>query len=291
MSMGDGMNTGTGLESNEARRHEGPEEIPADPVQPLRLDDLADRLALAGLPAEDAKVFLHLVVNGGKAAGVLARELQLNRAATYRVLSRLGEQDLVRSAGGHPSVFTAAPIDEVLEDLVSKQQARVRDLERLRGHIIGSIEALRRKAAPTPTSVLKVIRGRQEVLLIADLMMREAEESIHVSLSQPIWGAAGRSGAFASLARRREEGVAASVVGPADLAPELLAAAGARAPSHVASLNVIVVDRKDALLWVIIDPSTRLSAAGDQAMWTNEAAFGQCQAEMVDALHGPADPT
>ncbi len=256
-----------------------------DAHQSLRIQDIADRLTLAGLAPEEARVYLHLVVRGPRAAGIMARELQLNRAAVYRVLGRLGEQDLVRSDGGHPTVFAPAPIEEVIDDLVARQQARVRDLQGLRGRIEGFIESLRRASDPTPTSVLKVIRGRQEILLITDLMTREATRSIHLALTDAsAWGTFERSGGLANMARCAESGIQLTIVGPATLSAEQAQAAGAIRARPGEHVNVLVADRRDALTWIVLDESQRLSAPGDQAMWTNHGDFAGGQADAVARL-------
>ncbi len=268
-------------------------DAPADagPEPSLRIQDIADRLALAGLAPEDSRVYVHLVVHGPRAAGILARELRLNRPAVYRILARLGESDLVRADGGHPTLFTPAPIDHVLDDLVATQQARVRDLERLRGRIVASIESLRRDTQPAPTSILKVVRGRQDILLIADLMIREATKSLHVALTDPhAWAVCNRAGAMAHIMRRRNDGIEVVAVAPGD-ATEGASLSGegtvtkARSPEL---LNIIVADRSAALMWVVLDGSQRLAAPGDQAMWSNEGSFGEAQALHVEALGGTA---
>lgn len=266
----------------------------------VRFQDIADRLTAAGMGQDEARVFLHLSTQGGRPASAVARALGLSRAAVYRALARLAERDFVRSTNDHPARFEATPLEHVFDELLVLERARVEDLERLRGDLVAAASALgQTPTTPPPERILRVLRGRQDIYVIVELMIREAKESLYlVSTHGPGLSVGARMGAWNHAMERVEGGLRVRcAVRPTQQSRAMLAESALRDGLEVREVvsgegpfQLLVADGRDTLLWVLHDPSDRLDAAKDAAMWSNDPAFAAAQLRLFEALWDDARP-
>lgn len=268
----------------------------AEQAQVIKVDDIVQRLAWAGLDEDGSRAYLHLAIHGTAPAGRVARELDWSRTNTYRILGRLADQGFVLPTSDRPTRFSAAPVSGVFDHLLAVERARLDDLERLRDETLASITRLQEKAgAPSAESLMRVVRGRRDIRLIGEVMARQAKRSVSIVTTSDTGGDAGqRLRAWRDLLQRTRDGVDIRViVGGSDAVAAIGGTAidgDVRVPADGPPMTMMIVDDREVLQWVVRDGTDRTDGAGDAAMWSNGEEFGRSQAEFFATLWAQVDP-
>jgi sugar-specific transcriptional regulator TrmB len=93
----------------------------------LSLERVIKTLEGFGLKRMDAEVYIYLAKKGPLSAGEVATALKLSNQKFYHILKNLQEKGVVISNLGHPTVFSALPLAEVLElyIIINARQAQI----------------------------------------------------------------------------------------------------------------------------------------------------------------------
>ncbi len=254
----------------------------------LKLQHIVDRLTTAGLEADDARTLMLLTIDGAMTASALAKRLGSSRASTYRVLGRLTETGYVMASSDHPTRFTAADFEEVLGNLIARQEARLDETRRLKEDLDDVVARLQKdRQGDQPDSLLRVLKGRAAIHLIADVMAKDASNSIRVVRTHGAGVLSGRVEAWLELpdvaaGRVRME----AIVRPGEAIPE--PSDGRDVEIHrseqAPAVALVIIDDRDAMMWVVRDPSGRIKADGDVAIWSNDASFAAAQVAWFQSM-------
>ncbi|MBW3583750.1 MAG: hypothetical protein KY455_11680 [Euryarchaeota archaeon] len=225
----------------------------------LSVEDIAERLTVAGLLPDEARVLVWLWSDGPAGAGHVARALGLNRTRVYRILSDLDDRGYVSAEGRQPTRFHAAALDTVLADLIEHGRSVVTALERLRDRLQETSKLA--GAATPPRATVRRVSGHNDVWLFATRLVREARDRlVLVDTQRAETGGMARMDLWVEAASRLRAGVALDVVLAPDAPtpPELTSmAASDRVRVHVASglppIRLLVADEREALVWTVQD--------------------------------------
>jgi HTH-type transcriptional regulator, sugar sensing transcriptional regulator len=250
-----------------------------------------DRLTLLGLDAQEAAVYVHLSMMGPSKASDIAAALKLHRTETYRTLQTLVQRGFASSTLSRPARFEAAPPERLFEEILAAQQARSENIQRAQQEIAPALSTLRGQTAQaTSRNTFKVLQGRREIYAVQERMVREAQHSIRVlSTHEGAVSMHDTAGILDSMAQRAVEGVAVRAVyrttppSRARLA-ELPPGVEVRHLETGQVMRLTVVDESSLLLWVVSDPSSRLTSEEDVAIWTDAADFVGTQTVLFDAV-------
>jgi len=85
-------------------------------------------LVRLGFSETDAKVYVHLVLEGPQEARIITENLPMYNVRLYKVLKNLKNKGIVNSSKG-PTLFSAEPFEKVLELLISDKTSQQHSLE------------------------------------------------------------------------------------------------------------------------------------------------------------------
>ena len=93
----------------------------------MSLERIIKTLEGFGLNRTDAEVYIYLAKKGPLSIGEVAAALKLSTQKLYHILKSLQDKGIVIINLGHPTLFSALPLDEVLElyIIVNARQAQV----------------------------------------------------------------------------------------------------------------------------------------------------------------------
>ena len=91
-----------------------------------------------GIKQEDATVYLFLFRKGPKKAREITQTLSLNINGVYRVLRSLRQKGIVKASLEHPAIFSALPLESVLELFAQAKIEQSLALQKNREKILSS---------------------------------------------------------------------------------------------------------------------------------------------------------
>lgn len=258
----------------------------------VKVHDIIDRLTVLGLDQDEAAVYVHLSMMGPSKASDVAAAVKLHRTEAYRTLQNLVQRGFASATLSRPAKFEAAPPERVFDDILAQQRSKAESIARAQGEIADALTTLRTTQEPGASrNTFKVLQGRREIYGVLERMLREAQEEVLVLTTHDAAVSMADTAGLLDLAvKRAGEGVRLSALVKATPAakPRLdqLAATPNISIRHVASdriMRFVVVDGKELLVWVVSDPSPRLSSEEDVAIWTDAAGFVGTQQELFAA--------
>jgi hypothetical protein len=258
---------------------------------PISTAELSEALGLLGLSAAEASIYLYLTQAGPSKASDVAQGVRIRRPEAYRVLQGLVARGFVSASLSRPTRFDAAPAEKLFGQVYGAQEEAWERIARAQPRILEGLAALRVSAIPlSPKGTFRILQGRLEATRAAERMVQEARRGIDLLDLHP----RGSSGLLdlpnlADLtARRALDGIAtrALLSGPPG---ETLAAARPR-PARLVLRYVptdrrvrgAVVDGREVLFWMVHDPSKRVGAEGDVAVWSDAPDFVSAQAFLFE---------
>jgi len=252
------------------------------------MDDLYERLAEVGLDGAAGRIYVHLHTTGGAKAGEIARDLSLGRGETYRILKDLVDREIVTSTLDRPIRFLAIPPERLFEGLLGRARERLSTIERTRDEITDVLARLESQAETAQGGrSFRMIHGRPAAAAAWERLVRSARSSVLVVSVDPTgWrmvDAFGGSGLVAGAADSGARVMVLTSPGPEGKDPRDPRVDCRIVEAHT-SVNGLVVDDREVLVWAMIDPSRRLNAEGDIVLWSDSPDFVRAQAALFSAL-------
>lgn len=244
----------------------------------LKVQDIIDRLTVLGLDEGEAAVYVHLSMMGPSKASDIAAALKLHRTEAYRTLQNLVQRGFASATLGRPSKFVAAPPEKLFNDILAAHEARSENIKKAQTEIAPALTTLRGEVGDIGSrNTFKMLQGRREIYGILERMVRDAAQEVKAISTHP--GAltmADMAGLWDVAMKRAQEGMRLRAVlqttpqTRAKIVPMLgvpTVAIRHLDTDHIT--RMVIVDERELLMWVVNDPSTRLSSEGDVAIWSD----------------------
>ncbi len=258
----------------------------------MRVHDAIETVSRAlDLKEGEAAIYVHLCLAGPAKAGDLAAALKLHRNEVYRNATRLLSRGLVELTLERPARYAAVNPKMVFDSEITSRLASVDELRLARDSVFPLLTQLHVTADAPMKSTYKVVQGREEIYALRDRLIEGAKGSIDWATTfPPSVVLSDRSGGLDLLLRRcRDDDVAlrmlvrATDAGWAKLdAFRAAARASVRAPALESTIQFLIVDGGELLMWVVNDPSESLHARDEVAIHTTAPGFVQAEALFFD---------
>lgn len=255
--------------------------------------ELAERLAVLGLEPREARLYLHLCARGPVPAGEAAAQLGLKRTETYRALESLVERGFAVAQLGRPVLYEATPPETVFAQVAERHERERAQVEAARESLLRALAETRaRDASQEGRYAFRILQGRRAILHATATMLHGMR--VGQSMVSTYFGpanATAQNQAYRETLRRAAEGLPMRFLlreqpGMEDAMRPLAAGPQVRIrhfqPAH--PLRMTIVDAREVLVWLVNDPSPRLDARNDVAMWTNAPDFVKAQTTLYEAL-------
>ena len=150
-----------------------------------------------GLTSNEARIYVHLVLEGSTRAGEVSKSLGIHRTETYNRLTALGSKGLVESTLSHPTRFVGIPLEKGLEMLLDGERSKLREHEKKRENVCQLMDSLPKVgSADLPPERIQVLQGIRTVALRSGEMLRNAEEQVCVLATESELARLYHQGAF-----------------------------------------------------------------------------------------------
>jgi predicted DNA-binding transcriptional regulator len=263
----------------------------------MKVQDVIDRLVALGLDDTDASVYVHLSMLGASKASDIASALKLPRTEAYRSLQTLSERGFATASLSRPIRFTASPPEKLFEELSSAQRSRVERLDKARTEVLPALLTLRSEPhRDLSKNAFRIVQGRPSIYGTLERMFRDADETLDIISTHPAAVAMGElSGTWGLAQERSKEGV---VIRTILMTTPAVREKIRRTPwdptakfRHLSTskmMRYIILDGRELLMWVVSDPSNRITSEGDVAVWTDAHDFVDTQAALFESIWADA---
>ncbi len=100
------------------------------------------KLQGVGLEKVDAELYFFLVQNDQATASQIAEALKVDKSRIYRSVKSLEHRKMLIITNGHPNSYSAAPINEVLDDLIEANKEDAERIEKNRNRFLSEWKKL-----------------------------------------------------------------------------------------------------------------------------------------------------
>lgn len=117
-----------------------------------------------GFDEIESKIYLSLLRTGPLTASALARDLNLDRALTYRSVEKLVEKNIIHTSLTQPKICSAVEPEDAFKIILEKKEEQIKKIQRTKKEIIDNIT--RTRSCPSPgmkAPTLRVIQGRKNI--------------------------------------------------------------------------------------------------------------------------------
>ncbi len=108
----------------------------------LNKKGILNALQGVGLKKIDAELYLFLVQNDQATASQIAEALKADKTRIYRSVKSLEHRKMLIVTNGLPNTYSAAPISEVLDDLIEANKEDAKRIEKNRNRFLSEWKKL-----------------------------------------------------------------------------------------------------------------------------------------------------
>lgn len=98
-----------------------------------------------GLPQTDAEIYAFLTTQGPKKGSAIAQALNIYKSKTCRSLKSLRTKGAVNASLDRPAVFSAVPIDKVLELFLKVKTEQAQIMQESRDQLLRNWQSMTKK--------------------------------------------------------------------------------------------------------------------------------------------------
>jgi sugar-specific transcriptional regulator TrmB len=245
-----------------------------------------------GLSERESTIYLHLLANGSRGAGEIARAVQLRRMEVYRIVKALSDRGMVIASPGKPVKYAPEPIEAVIALLMDQQMKKLRDMEEARTELLTVGKTVQRLPETSAESKFKMIQGREQIYSQMERMIDSSSSSVNLVLTRNDLVQLHLLGASERFRNAIKRGASIKLLSSVDLktveAVESLPKGSEMRHSDDFSIGrMLISDGTQILVSLVLDDTQGRKNDRDIAIWTDSSNY----AEMMRLLFQKAFST
>lgn len=248
-------------------------------------EEIEARLRTLGLDESEAEAYVELYLRGPCQAGEIAEALNVHRTKGYWAMENLVRKEFARQLASAPTRYEARDPREIGPTTQRAARDPPADVDRIRDGISAALQDLRDdEPGPDGDDDYRILRGRPAVREILDDAFDRMEEQLLVFSTGP-WAKVTRAsypGLWQKAIELAQEQVQVRAI--FNTSPEMrqelrgLLQMPRIDVRHLATKRqrpFVVVDRREVMYWLVVDPSTEPDAEDEVAVWTDADDFAR----------------
>lgn len=152
------------LESVEESAVSGVDDLQLSRTQSPYVDELTAELSdILGMDELEAKIYLNLLRTGPITASALSKEINVDRAKTYRIIDKLSSNGIVSISFSSPKLCIAAEPSEVLSLALKKKEEEITKIRRDGKKIVDKVKVISNSDTRSTVPTFRVIQGIENI--------------------------------------------------------------------------------------------------------------------------------
>ncbi len=249
-----------------------------------------------GLSDRESLVYLSLLAHGQQSAGEIAKAVQIRRMEAYRIIKRLADSGVVLATPGNPVKYTGEPIEQVVAMMMDRQMKKLEEMEKGRAEVVSIGRTMApRSGKQREEYSFRMLQGREQIYGQVLRLVGGATQSLEMVLTRNDLTQLHLLGLAESLKEARKRGAKARVISvcdhqTAEAAETVMRAAELRHSDDFAKSRMVVADKDQVLVSLVLDDVVGRKNERDVAIWTNSGDYAGTMLPMFEkAFSGSAD--
>lgn len=252
-------------------------------------ESLTKKLSILGLSEDEAEIYIQLLTMGPTTAGVLSKNLKINRMKTYRRLQNLEKRGILEKTLSRPVKYVALPLDEILERFVSEEKNRLDSFERITEEIKSDWEDIRKDIEVRGSEPrFRILQGRRQVFEQINTLCERAQNEIFIVTTQNDLFRLSYFDVIDVLERRGQEDVEVNILTQIQhLDPEFTEYLGVAEVRHTVLPSVmrfVIADEREAITTFAMDDTMSMTTKEDIGLWIEAPDYVKATSTSLKAL-------
>lgn len=156
------------------------EDIQFEKTQMPYYDDLSAELSLIlGLDNLETRIYLNLLRMGPITASALSKEINIDRAKTYRTIDKLSSNGIVSISFSSPKLCIAADPDEILSLTLKKKEEEIFKIKKDGKKIIDKIKEVSVNDTKLNVPTFRIIQGLENISSQVEHMLETTTDIVY----------------------------------------------------------------------------------------------------------------
>lgn len=146
-----------------------------------QMDNLAKQLSsVLDLEELEGQIYLNLLRTGPITASALAKELDIDRAKTYRTIDRLVSESIVSTTFSNPKLCIAVRPEEVLKIVLRKKHDELNMIEKVGKEVIAQVNKIVSEDERSNVPTFRIAQGSQNIYGNVEKLIEESKEIVYI---------------------------------------------------------------------------------------------------------------
>jgi len=226
---------------------------------------------------------------GPSTAGVLSKNLGINRMKVYRRLQNLEKKGILEKTFSRPVKYVALSLDDILERFVSEEKSRLDSYERITEEIKSDWEKIKKDIEVRGSEPrFRILQGRKQVFDQINTLCERAESEIFIVTTQNDLFRLSYFEVIDVLERRSQEEVEINILTQIQhLDPEITEYLGVAEVRHTTLPSVmrfVIADEREAITTFAMDDTMSMTTKDDIGLWIEAPDYVKATSTSLKAL-------
>lgn len=160
------------------------ESVEFDKIQTPYYEELSSDLSsILGLDELETKIYLNLLRTGPITASALSKEINVDRAKTYRTVDKLSSNGIVSISFSSPKLCVATDPDEILSITLKKKEEEISKIKKDGRVIIDKIKQVSSSDTKASIPTFRIIQGMDNITAQIERMLETTTDVVYIVTS------------------------------------------------------------------------------------------------------------
>ena len=146
-----------------------------------KIDELGKELStVLDLEKLEGHIYLNLLRTGPITASALAKELDIDRAKTYRTIDRLVSESMVSTTFSNPKLCIPIDPSEALEIVLRKKQDEIDKIKKLGEKVVIKVKEIVTEGFGSNIPTFRIAQGSTNIYTNIEKLIEDATEEVYV---------------------------------------------------------------------------------------------------------------
>jgi sugar-specific transcriptional regulator TrmB len=139
----------------------------------------AELSSILGLDELETRIYLNLLRTGPITASALSKEINIDRAKTYRTIDKLSSSGIVSISFSSPKLCIATDPDEILSITLKKKEEEISKIKKDGKKIIDKIKEVSNNDTRSNTPTFRIIQGVENITSQIERMLETTTDVVY----------------------------------------------------------------------------------------------------------------
>ena len=149
--------------------------------QLAQIDELGKELSsVLDLDELEGHIYLNLLRTGPITASALAKELDIDRAKTYRTIDKLVSESIVSTTFSNPKLCIPTEPEEALKIVLRKKQDEINKIKKVGEKVIKRVQGVITAGYGTNVPTFRIAQGATNIYANIEKLIEEAKDVVYI---------------------------------------------------------------------------------------------------------------